>query len=197
MPVTYLDGQIGYLGVANLNAYYSFITDDEGILRENIFENNIRHYQGDVDVNQMIQHTLTDDYERDFWWLNNGITIIASTARPFGKYLTLEDVQIVNGLQTSFTIGKYYRPVEKDDRSILVKVIITQDKFSIDQIISATNRQNPVSAAILRATDDKQRTIELYFLTKGYYYDRRKNFYKNQGKPASRIFSIQFAAQAM
>lgn len=37
----------------------------------------------------------------------------------------------------------------------------------------------------------------MVFLQQGYYYDRRKNFYKNQGKPASKIFSIQYAAQAI
>ena len=101
-----------------MQAYHSFLIDEDQNLRENIFENNIRHYQGDVDVNQMIQNTLINDYERDFWWLNNGITIIASNVGQFGKSLTLEDVQIVNGLQTSFTIGKYYQPKDKEDRSI-------------------------------------------------------------------------------
>jgi hypothetical protein len=50
---------------------------------------------------------------------------------------------------------------------------------------------------LLRATDDVQREIELYFLTMGYFYDRRKNFYKNQGKPVGKIFGIQTAAQAI
>ena len=197
MSVTYENGHIGYLGVVNLGAYHSFLIDEDGILRENIFESNIRHYQGDVDVNQKIQETLEGDYRRDFWWLNNGITIIASDVRQFGKTLSLENVQIVNGLQTSYTIGKYYNQKNEDDRSILIKVIISNDKETIDQIISATNRQNPVSATLLRATDQLQRTIELYFQNKGYFYDRRKNFYKNQGKPASKIFSIQYTAQAI
>jgi hypothetical protein len=54
-----------------------------------------------------------------------------------------------------------------------------------------------VSAAVLRATEETQRKIELFFLNEGYYYDRRKNYYKNIGKPAAKIFSIQFAAQAI
>lgn len=197
MSVTYSSNQIGYLGVVNLKDYYSLIIDSEGNLRENLFENNIRHYQGDVDVNKSIQNSLNSDLERDFWWLNNGITIIASNVGQFGKTLTLENIQIVNGLQTYYTIGKYYHIIEADDRSILVKVIINNDKETIDKIISATNSQNLISATLLRATEKTQRLLELYFYNKGYYYDRRKNFYKNQGKPSSKIFSIQYTAQAI
>lgn len=197
MSVTYSGNQIGYLGVVNLKDYYSLITDNDGNLRENLFENNIRHYQGDVDVNKSIQNSLNSDLVRDFWWLNNGITIIASNVGQFGKTLTLENIQIVNGLQTSYTIGKYYNIIEADDRSILVKVIINTDKETIDKIISATNSQNLISPTLLRATENTQRLLELYFYNKGYYYDRRKNFYKNQGKPSSKIFSIQYTAQAI
>ena len=59
---------------------------------------------------------------------------------------------------------------------------MTADAPTRDQVIRATNRQTAVSDASLRATDDVQRQIENYFLTKGWYYDRRKNFYKNEGK---------------
>lgn len=195
--VTYDDEQIGYLGVVTLANYYKFVVDEEGNVRENIFESNIRDYQGDVDVNENIRETLRSDLGQDFWWLNNGITIIASRVGQIGKKLTLENVQIVNGLQTSYSIGKYFEPIEGDERSILTKVIINEDKETIDKIISATNRQNAVSPTLLRATDELQKTIELFFLEKGYFYDRRKNYYKNQGKPASKIFSIQFTAQSI
>ncbi len=198
VSVSYHKGQIGFVGVSTISNFYNFINDDENNLRENIFESNIRHYQGTkVDVNKKIRNTLENDFNRDFWWLNNGITIIASKVGQIGKTLTLEDVQIVNGLQTSYTIGKFYSLKKNDNRSILLKIIISEDKETIDKIIEATNSQNPVSPTLLRATDDLQRKIEYFFLTKGYFYDRRKNFYKNQGKPSAKIFSIQSTAQAI
>lgn len=197
LSITYKENHIGYIGNVKLPDFLDLIRDRDGTIRENIFESNVRHYQGDVDVNREIQETLTNETERDFWWLNNGITIISSKVRQIGKKLTLCDVQIVNGLQTSFTIANYYSPNSDDDRSILVKVIENDDKETIDKIISSTNRQSPVSPALLRATEETQRTIELYFYNKGYFYDRRKNYYKNQGKPASKIFSIQYTAQAI
>lgn len=195
--IDYKGSNIGYIGVVKLPDYYDFITDEHGIIRESIFEENVRHYQGDVDVNKKINESLNSDFETDFWWLNNGITIIAQDVRPLAKTLQVEGVQIVNGLQTSYTIGKNYTRDENDTRAVLVKIVKSSDKETIDKIISATNRQTPVNPALLRATDDTQRKLELFFGQRGYYYDRRKNFYKNQGKPISKIFAIQSTAQAI
>jgi hypothetical protein len=199
LSVSFEDDQLGYIAVSKLNDFYKFLINEEGIVNENIFESNIRHYQGEVDVNKKIKESLETDFKRDFWWLNNGVTIIASSVGQIGKKLSLKDVQIVNGLQTSYTIGKYYKPEENtnENRSILLKIIINKDQETIDKIISATNQQNYVSPILLRATEETQRKIELYFSNKGYYYDRRKNFYKNQGKPVSKIFGIQSTAQAI
>ncbi|WP_459479732.1 AIPR family protein [Clostridium saccharoperbutylacetonicum] len=196
-PVPFKKTEYGYVGIVSLNDYYKFIMDENNNIRENIFENNIRHYQGEVDVNNNISLTLSTDIENDFWWLNNGITIISSNCRPMLKTLFLEDPQIVNGLQTSYTIGNYYEPTESDLRCILVKVVVSNTKKTIDKIISASNSQNAVPPVLLRATDDIQREIETYCLTKGYFYDRRKNYYKNKQKPANKIISIQNMAQAI
>jgi AIPR protein len=76
-----------------------------------------------------------------------------------------------------------------------VSVFLGEDQSTVDKVISATNRQTPVTSSILRATDEIQRKIELYFSQNQYYYDRRKNYYKNQGRPAKKIFSIQTLAQ--
>ena len=72
-----------------------------------------------------------------------------------------------------------------------------KNKEAIDKIIASTNSQNAVPPVLLRATDEIQRKIEIFFLHKGYFYDRRKNYYKNMGKPAAKIFTIQSLAQAV
>lgn len=193
----------GYAGIVSLKDYYNFITDNEDAIIEDIFESNIRHYQGDVDVNNKIKESLESEFDIDFWWLNNGITIIAELPSQISKTLSIENVQIVNGLQTTFTLHKYFKTIAHEipvDRSILVKVIVLDsetNKRAIDKIIASTNSQNAVPPVLLRATDDIQRKIELFFYNKGYFYDRRKNYYKNMGKPASKIFAIQTTAQAI
>jgi len=188
---------IGYIGMVKLAKYKEFLTAENGEIRDDLFESNIRHFQGLVDVNKKIKHTIENISSEDFWWLNNGITIIAEEPKEVGKKLSIENIQIVNGLQTSYSIFNNYNNDTKDNRSVLVKVIINKDKEITDNIIASTNSQNPVSATLLRATEQVQRDLELYFLNEGYYYDRRKNYYKNQGKPSTKIFSIQYVAQSI
>lgn len=198
IPIQFSDTEYGYVGVVPLHDYHKFIMANGHRIKEYLFESNVRHFQGNVDVNRKIRDTLENDLARDFWWLNNGISIIASECRPAPKVLFLEEVQIVNGLQTSFLIAHHHNPSNTDDsRSLLVKVVVTNEKETIDKVISASNSQTPVAAAVLRATDEIQRDIENYFATQGYWYDRRKNFYKNHGKPTRRIFTIQGTAQAI
>ncbi len=189
----------GYVGVVRLWHYLNFISDpDTGRVRESIFESNIRHFLGEVDVNKKIGDTIRNDKESDFWWFNNGITIIAEKVAQLPKALHLENVAVINGLQTSFSIFEHRDTVTEDDpRTVLVKVIRSTDKAVVDKIINASNFQNPVQPVLLRATDPVQRDIEDYCLTQGYFYDRRKGYYKNQGKPANRIFTIQDMAQAI
>lgn len=198
LSTSFGEAGIGYVGTVKLGDYKKFLTDDDGSIKDYMFESNIRHFQGSaVDVNKKIAKTITENSQNDFWWLNNGITIIAENANQASKLLSIDNVQIVNGLQSSYTIFNAHDGSMDDERSVLVKVIINKDKETIDKIIESTNSQNAVSSTALRATENTQRKIEIFFLNEGYFYDRRKNYYKNQGKPASKIFSIQFTAQAI
>lgn len=198
-PVILTKEKYGYVGVVRLADYLRFITDQENDqIREVIFESNIRHFLGEVDVNKKIADTLTNDLQNDFWWFNNGITIIADTCSLLPKTLVLNNAKVINGLQTSFTIYEQAGNIKSDDpRTILVKVILASDKEIVDKIINASNYQNAVPPVLLRATDQIQRDLEDFCLGAGYFYDRRKGFYRNAGRPANRIFTIQDMAQAI
>lgn len=178
-------GENNYIVISSLLDYYNFVIDDNKNLRRYIFESNVRDYQGNVEVNKDIQNTLVSNDSLDFWWLNNGITILASHASIAGKTITLDDVQVVNGLQTTTIIYNYLRrkePEEKDrKRSILVRIIVIDNSEMQDRIIKATNFQTAIPIASLRATDSIHRDIEDYFSSQGWFYDRRKNYHKNQG----------------
>lgn len=193
----YVTGGIGYVGMVTISEFKKFITSKDHSIMEELFESNVRHYQGNVDVNNKIKETLQTVRDRDFWWLNNGITIIADSCNQMGPQLILTNPQIVNGLQTSFSIFQHFSEDISDSRSVLVKVIVISEKEIVDSIIASTNYQNSVAPGLLRATEDVQRDIESFFLNKGYFYDRRKNYYRNRGKQANRIFGIQVAAQAI
>ena len=196
-------GNNNFLGLATLKDYVKFISDEEGNLRRYLFESNVRDYMGRNYVNDSIERTLASQEnatDQDFWWLNNGVTILASQARPIGKELHLENVQIVNGLQTTESIFRHFSIIERsdntDERCILVRILVTTDKDMSDAIILATNNQTKVDQASLRATDKIQRDIEDLLLSHDWYYDRRKNYYLNTGKPSKKIVSINYMAWA-
>lgn len=192
------DGQIGFVCLVKLQDYYDFLKDEHGQLRRNIFEANVRDYQGPTAVNDDIRQALIDKTGEDFWWLNNGVTVIATKAAQSGKLLTIEDPQIVNGLQTSVVIFEYLgKGGITDDRKVLVRVIVPTENASRDRVIKATNSQTAVQQASLRATDKIHRDIEEYFRPRNIFYDRRKNFHKNEGKPRNKIVSIPYLAQTM
>jgi len=69
-----------YVLLSRLVDYYDFITDEKEGLRRYLFESNVRDYLGQVPVNKDISQTLSSPkagHSEDFWWLNNGITLLA------------------------------------------------------------------------------------------------------------------------
>jgi hypothetical protein len=189
-----------YVGLVNLQKYYEFLTDENGDIDERMFDENVRGYQGDVTVNEEIWKTLNSDKNINFWLLNNGITIITPDASTAGfNQVQLVDPQIVNGLQTSRLIFKYFSEVKPTDekRSILVKVIEIADETVQDKIIKATNNQTALPQGALRATDPVHSRIEVYFKDNDLYYERRKKFYKDKRIPIAKTVSMTELAQAM
>ena len=186
-----------YVILANLKDYYNFISES-GVLKKHIFDANVRSFMGLNNVNEDIKITLEAGKD-DFWLLNNGVTILVTSASIIGKSLQAADVQIVNGLQTSQSIFNHFHAGSSkgnDDRCLLVKVIVTNNGELRDRVIKATNNQTTVESSSLHATDKIQRDIEDILLQNGLYYERRKNYYLNQGVDFSDLFSLQYMASA-
>ena len=196
---TPLSGANSYVALCKLSDYLRFISDESGNLITRIFEANVRAYQGEVEVNREIAASLEHPTQvLDFWWLNNGVTIVADEASFTNNQLVIANPLIVNGLQTSHEIHAYASKIPNgDQRSILIRVIEETDLLKRDKIIRATNRQTSINNSSFRATERVHREIEDYLLTLGFYYDRRKNAYKREGKPADKIITIDRMAQAV
>lgn len=191
-----------YVALVSLPEFYHFITNHSDTLNQSIFEANIRDYQGSVVVNNEIYDSLSNNHTDDFWWLNNGITILANNIVPVtNKTLIITDPEIVNGLQTSNEIFNYFsnnpNAISTDSRHILVRIIVPTSESSRDEIIRATNNQTTIPKSSLRASDAIHWQIEMFFKQKGLYYDRRKNHYKNLGKKSSEIISVSYLAQCL
>ncbi len=184
-----------YILLVKLKDYYNFLSDN-GKLRRYLFDSNVRDFMGLNRVNEDIRNTLLNDNSPDFWWLNNGITILATGASMVGKSIQIQDIQIVNGLQTSESIFRYFDGggIDVSNRSVLVKVIVSNNTENRDEIIRATNNQTIVELSALHATDKIQRDVEEALKLNEYYYERRTNYYKNQGAPLERIVTPLYLA---
>lgn len=184
-----------YVLLTRLDEFCRFVSDEHH-LRRYLFDSNIRDYLGDTRVNEDIADSLCDPTAPDFWWLNNGVTILATAATVLGKTIQLQDVQIVNGLQTTESVFRHFEAGGKlsASRALLVKVIVSTDTAVRDRIIHATNNQSVVEGASLHATDKIQRDIEEILERAGWFYERRKNYYRNIGKPVERFVTPMYVA---
>lgn len=194
--------QKNYVALVDLKSYFNFIVNDEGDVRKSFFDPNVRDYQGKNNVNSSISETLHRADDNDFWWLNNGVTVLASEATLVNnRELQIVNPEIVNGLQTSMEIYNYFsenrEALESEKRSILLRIIVPDNEESRDQIIFATNNQTNIPKATLRVTDPIHLQIEMYFKSRGLFYDRRKNYYKNQGHKPAEIVGVSFLAQCL
>lgn len=194
--------QKNYIALVDLKSYFNFIVNENGDIRKSYFDSNVRDYQGKNNVNSSISETLHRIDNNDFWWLNNGVTVLASEAILVNnRELQIVNPEIVNGLQTSMEIYNYFSEnrdaLEEEKRSVLLRIIVPDNEESRDQIIFATNNQTNIPKATLRVTDPIHLQIEMYFKSRGLFYDRRKNYYKNQGRKPAEIVGVSFLAQCL
>ncbi|MFF4344882.1 AIPR family protein [Kitasatospora sp. NPDC001540] len=183
----------GYVCLARLDEYYRFITTKNQALRLELFESNVRDYAGSTAVNKAISETLKSGTGEDFWWFNNGVTVVADAAQIVGKKIVVREPQIVNGLQTSHEVYSYIESGgQHRDRSLLVKIVVAPGSGTArDRIIRATNSQTQLPAGALRATEPIQKDIEESLIHDGgYYYERRAGYYRNLGFPLDQVVSM-------
>ncbi len=193
-----------YLGLATLRDYVAFATDSNGRPVEALFAANVRDFEGQgKNVNAAISRTLRDPGAPNFWWLNNGITIIADRVDGPQRTLSMRRPYVVNGLQTTHVLASV--AVEgslseiRGNDYVLVRIVETGDDSVRDRIIESTNNQTAVNTLSLFATRDEQRDLERYLRTVGWFYERRKNAYRwvTPRVPKARVVSIRTLGQVL
>lgn len=183
----------GVIALIPIQQLFNFISVDNGEqINDRLFESNIRDYKGRSNVNKSILSTLENKTDIDFWWLNNGITITAEEIEESksAKKIKIVNPQIVNGLQTSYSIFYHFtkrrEELSDDNRKVFVKILrVDQESDQQElEIIVATNSQNEIRDKDIHANDSVQKNIEEYFKQIGKYYQRKDKYYTNrkQGK---------------
>lgn len=103
-------------------------------------------------------------------------------------------------VRTAYIIYKFMESRTEDaedSRNVMVKILVPGSDETRNRVILATNNQTQVKKTSLRATDQIHIQIELYMKRNGLYYERRKNYYKNQGRKREEIVTLSFLAQCM
>ncbi|MBB6236904.1 hypothetical protein HDC90_001521 [Pedobacter sp. AK013] len=79
-----------YIGFLPFSEFEKIVSDAEGNLL-NVFEDNVRDFQGDNnDVNGGIATTINNEDSEIFSVMNNGVTIVASSISPTGVEISLK-----------------------------------------------------------------------------------------------------------
>jgi hypothetical protein len=189
-----VDGNIrGLIGTVTATDLVDMIRnpDDTSSVLLGIFDENVRVYLTSRNkINRKIIESALSESNREFWYLNNGITMTCdSFDYPAGvraPRIRMENVQIVNGGQTSNALfeASQMDPDRFKNVLVLVRVYETKKKEISLRIAESTNSQTPIRSRDLRANDDVQRKLEESFLDIGYYYERKANQHKEQKKEA-------------
>ena len=172
-----------------ITQFYNFITyDGEGQINDRLFESNIRDYKGRSNVNKNIIETLKNPIGIDFWWLNNGITITVEDVEESksANKIKLVNPQIVNGLQTSYSIYNFFSEnsdkLVDEKRKVFIKILKVEQNNEDQElnIIVATNSQNEIRDKDIHANDTVQKNIEEYLKRYNKYYQRKDKYYTNR-----------------
>ncbi len=152
-----------------------------------IFEPNVRCELKESKVNQAIKKTVTTREGRsEFRHLNNGITVVCTgytARRREGRIesFTVRRPGVVNGLQTVKSLHDAFGRLPQDDQidfkdNCLVLCRLHQEGAvsRLEQLVKATNNQNPMKPRNLRSNDPEQTAYETLFANLNWFYERKQ-----------------------
>lgn len=156
--------------------------DDPQKINESVFEKNIRVYKPDHSINKGIIDSALDENNYQFFYLNNGITILCDeceyTPNTRSPIVPIYNFQIINGGQTSHSLFEAFKQNREkiENIELLARICIAKRDHPISEMISeTTNSQIPVGTRDLHSNDLIQRKLQLDFEQLGYYYERKPN----------------------
>lgn len=170
-----------YFGLVKCKDIVKLLTDNQGKLFKNIFEDNVRDFQGYNPVNLEIQSTISNkDSQEIFSILNNGITIVAKDIITEGDMIQIFDYQIVNGCQTSRVVFDN-ASLLSNQSCVLAKIIQVDDEDILDKIVYTSNRQTEVKYEAFSSANRFHKMLQEYYNSVEpefrLYYERRSKQY--------------------
>ncbi|MBQ8708303.1 MAG: AIPR family protein [Succinivibrionaceae bacterium] len=150
-----------------------------------LLEKNIRKYLGKNEINDSIADCLKSGHGANFFFYNNGITMICdkfsyNALQEKDWIVKLRGLQIINGGQTCRALHQTVsenRDLAVDDAYVLVRIyeVSAEDEKIVKEITYATNHQNPVDLRDLKSNDPAQQLLEHSAMELGYVYKRKRD----------------------
>jgi len=145
-----------------------------------IFDENIRLYEGDNNVNTGIYSTATTDESKNFFFYHNGIVLICDKCKNStgNQMLLLEGASVVNGCQTINSLKRAFDDDKiKEDIFIQFRIIETSDFDLRANITEYLNSQTKIKDSYFLANDPFVRELQSELLSKGYFLERLAHEY--------------------
>lgn len=169
-----------YFGLVKCKDIAEILSDESGRLFSNIFEDNVRDFQGYNPVNTEIQKTIHSDRQQRFAVLNNGIIIVAKDIKTEGDRIRIFDYQIINGCQSSRVLFDNVTSLN-DNSYVLTKIIQVENEDVLDEIVYTSNRQTEVKYEAFTSANKFHKYLQEYYnsVEESYrlYYERRSKQY--------------------
>ena len=159
---------------------------------DRLFSANYRGFLG-ISKRKKINSSIKNTAERqpsDFWVYNNGITLLTNEVVPEGRSTKLRGISIINGAQTTGSLGSVDSTVDLARVSVMCRVVVCKNPDKIEDIVKYNNTQNKITTWDQYANDELQSLIRAQFAELGYEYSVKRGF-----DSADSAIGIEKAAQ--
>lgn len=179
----------------------SELQDD--LINEAALKDNVRKFKGVKNaINKNIINTAkTEDECDNFFYYNNGITILCDKIRksPLAvkQPIILEGMQIVNGGQTirCLDLLKQENIENLENIKVLCRFYESDEEEFSTKVAEYTNSQTAVTTRDIKSVDERQRKLQILVNAKGYFYQiKAKEF---DGKDKEKIIDMEKIAQCI
>ncbi len=146
---------------------------------DKLFSANYRGFLG-ISKRRKINYGIKNTAEKkpqNFWAYNNGITILTHNyEQTKSKTTKLTGMSIINGAQTSGSIGSLESEIDLSNVKVMARIIKCSNPNTIEEIIKYNNTQNKITTWDKFSNDSIQKAIKDEFDKFGHKYSLKRGF---------------------
>ena len=173
---------------------------------DRLFDKNIRTTLGTSSTNEILFNSIKHT-PKEFWYFNNGITIVASgiasdkvQPQPGAEKFEIANISVVNGAQTVGALAQAKNNgMSLDEVFVTVRVVSTKHRESDfeQKVTRFTNTQNRIGGQEFVALDPRHQIWKEALLVEGIEYLYKSGSNSNEETSNSLTFRLDDATRAL